>query len=53
MRKICAWTRMDDESDSWDTACGNAFTIIAGTPHDNAMHYCCYCGGKLVDVSVD
>jgi len=41
----CQWICTDDSS--WITRCGNAFTIIEGTPEDNSMKFCCYCGGDL------
>lgn len=31
----------------WETSCGNAFTINDGTPAQNDMKYCCYCGGEI------
>ena len=44
----CVWTYFDDD-DYWETTCGNAFCIMEGTPGENMMHYCPYCGGKLVE----
>lgn len=41
----CLWTEDDDAT--WGTACGQAFTIIEGTPKENGMKFCCYCGGQL------
>lgn len=41
----CAWTETDG---LWLTGCDNAFTLEHGTPRDNGMAYCCYCGGELV-----
>lgn len=45
--KDCAWT-YDDDSESYDTQCGQLFTIIEGTPDENHMAFCAYCGGHLV-----
>lgn len=42
----CVWAQSYD-SDSWDTGCGNAFTINDGTPKENQMAFCCFCGRKL------
>ena len=43
--KICTWT--EDSEGDWDTACGNMFIIITGTPQENRMEYCPYCGREL------
>ena len=45
-RKItCNWT--NDGEGNWETGCGNLFVIIDGTPTQNGMAYCCYCGKRL------
>lgn len=44
--KSCKWT-YDWYDDSWDTQCDNKFSLIDGTPYENKMRFCCYCGGKL------
>jgi len=36
-----------DEVENYDTACGNAFTIMNGSPSENKMTFCCYCGKKI------
>ena len=46
MSDICEW-RQVEEYDYYDTSCGQSFTIIEGTPKENLMHYCCYCGKPL------
>ena len=43
----CRWSRADDDTDLWETTCGKAFTIIDGSPADNQMAFCCYCGREL------
>lgn len=43
----CTWER-DDEG-NWDTGCGERFCLNDGTPSENSMRFCCYCGGKLRD----
>lgn len=47
--ETCTWWQ-DGDSDSgmYQTSCGNYFDITDGTPEDNNMRYCCYCGKKLV-----
>lgn len=44
--KQCTWVH-DEWEDSWDTTCGEKFQLTEGTPRDNGMKYCCYCGGEL------
>lgn len=41
----CEWA--EDEYGTWETSCGNAFEINDGSPADNDMAYCCYCGKKI------
>ena len=45
--KSCLWSHADDDTDLWETSCGNAFSIIDGTPEENEFRHCCYCGGVL------
>lgn len=46
MKTKCVW-RFDGAADKWDTACGDAFTFIAGGPQLNNFHFCPYCGAKI------
>ncbi len=46
--KPCAWIQ-EGECDLWGTECGNAFTLNEGSPSDNGMKFCCYCGAELVE----
>ena len=41
----CAWT--EDDNGCWETDCGGAFGIDEGTPSENGMRFCCYCGRPL------
>jgi len=45
----CRWA--DDDDGIWRTECGGAWTLMAGTPTDNGMGWCPYCGRPLVEVS--
>jgi hypothetical protein len=54
----CAWNQDgDEEGDTYGTGCGNYFVINEGTPADNDMKFCCYCGKpirqSLIEVSND
>ena len=44
----CLW-QMDawDELEEWRTACGQSWAFTEGTPSENKMLYCCYCGKGL------
>lgn len=48
----CTWS-FDSEGEYYDTMCGQAYTIIAGTPKDNGMKYCTYCGHPIVEIKTD
>jgi hypothetical protein len=40
----CLWSRADDDTDCWETSCDQAFSIIDGTPAENSMKFCTFCG---------
>lgn len=47
----CTWKNdSDGHGYYWETDCGNAFQVVDGTPKDNGMNYCPYCGKRLVEV---
>ena len=41
----CGWG--EDEDGNYWTTCGHGFSIIDGTPKQNGMKFCCYCGKPL------
>ncbi|WP_252178360.1 hypothetical protein [Endozoicomonas sp. 4G] len=45
----CTWT--DDPEGIWHTDCGEAFEVHAGSPGQNGLRYCCFCGRKLAEGS--
>ena len=48
--KPCTWTHTDYcFEDCWETSCGNVWCLIEGTPTENGMQFCPYCGKPLVD----
>ena len=50
----CRWYQDEVGDGEWLTACGGAFCVLDGTPKENKMHWCCYCGGRVeVDSSPD
>jgi hypothetical protein len=52
----CHWYQDGDEdSDKWAASCGRHryFQLNDGTPTDNRMTHCCYCGKPLVEVPIE
>lgn len=41
----CRWR--EDENGAYDTECGGKFELTEGTPADNKMRFCPYCGKRL------
>lgn len=41
----CKWVENSDHF--WDTSCHNSFVFNEGTPKENDMNFCCYCGEVL------
>lgn len=39
----CQW----EEDGTWATSCGSYFDIACGTPSDNGMAFCPYCGRPI------
>lgn len=44
-KKKCTWT----EQGPWVTDCGHSFEVNDGTPVENEMRFCCFCGKLLVE----
>ena len=42
----CEW-EWDETHDKWDSECGNSFQFITGTPTENEMQFCPYCGKQI------
>lgn len=46
------WIEKDwDDGDYVCSACGHSWVTIEGTPQDNEMNYCPYCGAHMDEVS--
>lgn len=45
-KESCIWSQNLDGI--WNTECNNSFVLDSGSPFDNKMHYCCYCGSDLL-----
>jgi len=40
----CAWRQEDG---LWRSECHNEFALFDGTPLENKMKYCCFCGKPI------
>lgn len=50
----CVWREFEsDDCDWWDTGCAHAYTIIEGTPLENEMKYCTYCGKEIEEILIE
>ena len=47
----CVWTFSNDDNCYWATDCGHSFQFIDGSPKENHMKFCPYCGKKLTTKS--
>jgi hypothetical protein len=45
----CQW-QLDDWYGWYDTDCGEAFSVEAGSLVENKMKYCTYCGKEIKEV---
>jgi hypothetical protein len=41
----CDWS--EDDEGCYVTGCGHAFALNDGTPHENQMLYCPFCGRRI------
>jgi hypothetical protein len=49
--ETCEWKELANEFETtWDTLCGETFILIEGTPVENSMNFCPYCGKKVKQV---
>ncbi|NCC26605.1 MAG: hypothetical protein EOM22_00255 [Gammaproteobacteria bacterium] len=46
---VCTWTP-DLMRFVWVTDCGESFAIHEGSPEQNGLRYCCFCGRRLAEV---
>ena len=42
---FCKWKQ--DADGCWDTDCDHKYEIDSGTPSENEMKFCTFCGKKL------
>lgn len=46
-RTDCTW--VEDIDGNWETGCGSWAVVNNGTPQENDMRFCWYCGKKLTE----
>ena len=51
--KWCKWTDDNTGSYTFETTCANTFMFMSGTPVDNNMKYCPFCGKRVEVVKYD
>ena len=44
--RTCVWN--ENECGGWDACGNNIFEVTDGTPADNHMKFCPFCGGNIV-----
>lgn len=44
---FCVWHNDPETDNSWGTSCRHLFEIYDGTPTENSMTFCCYCGKPI------
>ncbi len=51
----CRWLQDGDgDSGTYMASCNQRyFSVVDGTPKDNHMEHCCYCGKPLVEVPIE
>ena len=47
----CEWI-YDDDLGAWVTSCDKLFVLNDGTPAENNMQFCCYCGKSLAQIEL-
>jgi hypothetical protein len=43
---VCEW-KQEEYEDCWESSCGETWIIDEGTPVENGMNYCAFCGHPL------
>jgi hypothetical protein len=43
--KECGWEK--DDNGNWSATCGEMFILLDGTPAENKLRYCPFCGRKI------
>jgi hypothetical protein len=47
-QEVCTWTQPNDEdSNNWESSCGDMFFFDEGTPEENGIKFCPFCGHPI------
>src|SRR6266487_3391119 len=45
---VCEWKQADDEeSNNWESSCGDIFFFEDGTPEENGIKFCPFCSHRV------
>jgi len=47
----CGWREESAESKYWETGCDQKFTVTTGTPLENGMRFCPFCGKLIAELA--
>jgi len=48
--RTCKWSQdgyYDEDNGKWNTSCGESFYLSDGTPNENSMKFCPFCGARI------
>jgi hypothetical protein len=51
--RYCEWRLSDPDEGTWSTSCMCDFAILCGTPKQNDMRFCCYCGDPIREIVIN
>lgn len=49
-KRTCTWAQAEADSDCWETTCKNAWCLTDGTPKENKIAFCNFCGKPVEEV---
>lgn len=50
---VCHWAQDGEDSETWATSCRKYFNLEDGSPTDNKMAFCCFCGRPIEEDSYE
>ena len=48
----CMWECVDTDEWVWESECGEEWILTEGTPRQNGMAYCPFCGKRMIEVEL-
>lgn len=46
----CKWVFEGEYDGHWSTSCAHKYIIMEGTPEENNMKYCTFCGNEIEQI---